>query len=76
LQISTHTEEPLPRYPLTMAIVDPTGDEIHCETTDNHDGTYTVVFTPQISGAHLCTGKQQHTLTMSSCTRLLQPLQL
>ncbi|KAF6030570.1 hypothetical protein EB796_011107 [Bugula neritina] len=68
MKISTHTEEPLPRYPLTMAIVDPTGDEIHCETTDNHDGTYTVVFTPQISGAHLCTVQFLGQKILSSCT--------
>ena len=57
IQVSTHNGEPLPRYPLSMDIVDPAGDEIVCDTTDNHDGTYTVKFTPQISGAHLCTGK-------------------
>lgn len=43
-----------------MEIVDPTGEEILSKTTDNHDGTYTVAFTPQISGAHLCTGTATH----------------
>lgn len=40
-----------------MDIVDPAGDQISCETTDNHDGTYVITFRPQISGAHLCAGQ-------------------
>ena len=56
LQVLTHEGESLPRYPLSMEIIDPEADNIPCDTEDNQDGTYTVTFTPQISGAHLCKG--------------------
>lgn len=55
-KVLTHEGDSLPRYPLSMEIIDPEADNIPCDTEDNQDGTYTIKFRPQISGAHLCKG--------------------
>ncbi|XP_067934406.1 tripartite motif-containing protein 2-like [Watersipora subatra] len=67
MQVLAHNGEELPKFPMSMDIIDPAGDEISCTTEDNNDGTYTVRFTPQIAGNHLCTVKFLNYKITSAC---------